>query len=71
MTDFILGTEVNEFVTNRLNAKINFLSRENKQYQEDIKDLTEALKLNKEALRLAFSKQKVVDSSQATFDFKN
>lgn len=50
----ILGTEVNEFVTNRQNSKIQFLQAENAQLQEDIKDLEQALRLNKEALKISY-----------------
>ncbi|KAL4444384.1 hypothetical protein ABPG74_016677 [Tetrahymena malaccensis] len=58
MMQNILGTEVNEFVTNRQNSKIQFLQAENAQLQEDIKDLEQALKLNKEALKLAYEQQR-------------
>ncbi|CAD8085850.1 unnamed protein product [Paramecium primaurelia] len=51
----ILGTEVNEFVTNRQQSKIHYLSQENKLLQEYIADLENALKLNKQAMSLALN----------------
>jgi hypothetical protein len=48
----ILGTEVNEFVTNRQLSKIQFLQQENNQLQEYILDLEKALHLNKEAMKI-------------------
>ncbi|CAD8194597.1 unnamed protein product [Paramecium pentaurelia] len=48
----ILGTEVNEFVSNRQQSKIHYLSEENKSLQEYIQDLENALKLNKQAMTL-------------------
>ncbi|CAD8190034.1 unnamed protein product [Paramecium octaurelia] len=48
----ILGTEVNEFVSNRQQSKIHYLQEENKQLQEYIIDLENALKLNKQAMAL-------------------
>ncbi|CAD8200731.1 unnamed protein product [Paramecium octaurelia] len=48
----ILGTEVNEFVSNRQQSKIHYLSEENKSLQEYIQDLENALKLNKQAMSL-------------------
>ena len=54
----ILGQEANEFVSNRQNSKIQFLQAENAQLNEDIKDLEQSLKLNKEALKLAYLQQK-------------
>ncbi|EGR33398.1 hypothetical protein IMG5_054430 [Ichthyophthirius multifiliis] len=60
----ILGSEINEFVTNRQNSKIQFLQAENNQLQEDIKDLEQALKLNKEALKLAYQQKKIQNNQQ-------
>ncbi|CAD8198636.1 unnamed protein product [Paramecium pentaurelia] len=54
----ILGTEVNEFVTNRQQSKIHYLSQENKLLQEYIADLENALKLNKQAMSLALDSNK-------------
>ncbi|CAD8116565.1 unnamed protein product [Paramecium sonneborni] len=54
----ILGTEVNEFVTNRQQSKIHYLSQENKLLQEYIGDLENALKLNKQAMSLALDNRK-------------
>ncbi|CAD8211068.1 unnamed protein product [Paramecium pentaurelia] len=48
----ILGTEVNEFVSNRQQSKIHYLSEENRSLQEYIQDLESALKLNKQAMTL-------------------
>ncbi|CAD8189093.1 unnamed protein product [Paramecium octaurelia] len=60
----ILGTEVNEFVTNRQQSKIHYLSQENKLLQEYIADLENALKLNKQAMSLALDSKR----SQQTKD---
>ena len=49
----ILGTEFNEFITNRQNSKIQYLQQENDQLSEFVRDLENALRLNKEALKLA------------------
>ncbi|CAD8109307.1 unnamed protein product [Paramecium sonneborni] len=54
----ILGTEVNEFVTNRQQSKIHYLSQENKLLQDYISDLENALKLNKQAMSLALDNRK-------------
>lgn len=48
----ILGTEVNEFVSNRQNSKIQYLQQENNQLQEYARDLENALRLNKQAMKI-------------------
>ncbi|KAM3133513.1 hypothetical protein pb186bvf_014355 [Paramecium bursaria] len=54
----ILGTEVNEFVSNRQQSKIQYLSQENRYLQEYIQDLENALKLNKQAMQITMETMK-------------
>ncbi|CAD8208162.1 unnamed protein product [Paramecium octaurelia] len=62
----ILGTEVNEFVTNRQQSKIHYLSQENKLLQEYITDLENALKLNKQAMTLALGSNRPKQSKDGS-----
>ncbi|CAD8047661.1 unnamed protein product [Paramecium sonneborni] len=65
MTDTILGVEISEFVANRQYAKIQYLQEENKQLQDQLKDMEKALKLNKEVLRLTLE-QNLNNSGNST-----
>ncbi|CAD8047496.1 unnamed protein product [Paramecium primaurelia] len=65
MTDPIFGVEISEFVANRQYAKIQYLQEENKQLQDQLKDMEKALKLNKEILRLTL-KQNLNNSTNST-----
>ncbi|CAD8120035.1 unnamed protein product [Paramecium sonneborni] len=72
----ILGTEVNEFVSNRQQSKIHYLSEENKSLQEYIQDLERALKLNKQAMALTLEglnkrPQLISDSSTMSTGYNN
>ncbi|CAD8095370.1 unnamed protein product [Paramecium primaurelia] len=62
----ILGTEVNESVSNRQQSKIHYLQEQNKQLQEYIVDLENVLKLNKQAMSLTM--EGVNKRSQMTSD---
>ncbi|CAD8187538.1 unnamed protein product [Paramecium octaurelia] len=62
----ILGTEVNESVSNRQQSKIHYLQEQNKQLQEYIIDLENVLKLNKQAMSLMM--EGVNKRSQMTSD---
>ena len=62
MTDFILRSEPSEHINNRQTAKIMYLQQEISQLQEYIEDLKHMLKLNKEALKLAFLPKQEMNS---------
>lgn len=54
--DQILNTEtINETLSNRRSAKMLFLQYDNEQLMQENCDLRDALKLNKEALKIAYS----------------
>ncbi|CAD8139698.1 unnamed protein product [Paramecium octaurelia] len=65
MIDTIIGGDFSEFVANRQYAKIQYLQEENKQLQEQLKDMDKALKLNKEVLRMSLE-QNLNNSNNST-----
>lgn len=48
--------------------KINFLTQENRQLQEEINDLTQILRLNKEAMNILLEKNEKNDKNDLTLD---
>ena len=48
--------------------KINFLVKENKQLQEEINDLTQILKLNKDAMNILLERNEKNDKDDMTLD---